>query len=197
MVDDGSARLDREPKRSLQEMLDLYCTEVLRFSKALNLTAVKQMDAFRARFVEPSLALCDLLPDNGRMLDVGSGMGIPSIPILLAKPGLCGVLVERRKKRAEFLRHVGRALDLEIEVYDADVQHLPSLQADILVARAVSGPAVLLQLSAIHMKRDGVAALPVPRNTAPVQVAGWEYIDAHMVAAGSEQQLVQRYGYRA
>lgn len=186
-----------QPQQSLEEGVERYCAEVMRFSKALNLTSVKQPDAFRARFVEPSLGLCDSLPSGGRMLDVGSGMGIPSIPILLAKPGLRGVLVERRKKRAEFLRHLGRVLGIDMDVYDADVSDLPPLHVDALVARAVSGPDTLLRLCAVHMNVGGTAVLPVSRSAVPVDVAGWEYIDAKMVSAGDEQQLVHRYVYRA
>ncbi|HKJ82643.1 MAG TPA: RsmG family class I SAM-dependent methyltransferase [Mariprofundaceae bacterium] len=187
----------KEGEQSLEAAIKRYCAEVLRFSKALNLTSVKQADQFRARFVDPSLALCDDLPDHGSMLDVGSGMGIPSIPILLAKPGLEGMLVERRKKRAEFLRHLARVLSLRIRVYDADIRDLSPLHADALVARAVSGPETLLQLAAGHMKPGGVAILPVSRAAAPAAVSGWTYLGQHSVRAGDETQLVQRYSYRA
>lgn len=173
--------------------LDRYIREVLRFSKALNLTSVHDADAFRARFVEPSLAMQPLLPETGRLLDVGSGMGIPGVPLLLAVPGLHGLLVERRQKRAEFLRHVKRVLGLDAEVYDSDVQALPDLGADIIVARAVAAPERLLRLCDRHCRTGASAVLAVPRAAQAACVSGWRFEAARHVEVGGNVMLVHKY----
>jgi len=80
-----------------------YIAETMKFSRALNLTAIHDAEEFSRRFIGPSVALCNWIPDSGVLLDVGSGMGVPGIPILIRRPGVHGVLVERRKKRAEYL----------------------------------------------------------------------------------------------
>ena len=68
-----------------------YIDEVMKFRRALNLTSISDPELFHARFIEPSLALSEWLPEEGRMLDIGSGMGVPGIPLLMARPGLgCG-----------------------------------------------------------------------------------------------------------
>lgn len=178
----------------INDSVQAYVCEVMRFSKALNLTAVKNETAFFEHFIAPSQALAAWLPEKGRMLDVGSGMGVPGIPLLIARPGLHGVLVERRKKRAEFLRHLVRMLELDAEVHDADICDLPRLNVDICVARAVAEAAKLLAMCALHANNNALAVLPVPRAAEPAPAAGWEFVAAHQIQAG-EMQLVHCYRF--
>jgi len=175
------------------DLCNAYVSEVMRFRKALNLTSISASDEFVRRFVLPSLALLDWVPDNGRLLDIGSGMGVPGIPLLLARKGLYGLLVERRKKRAEFLRHIVRTLDLNAEVFDSDVNHLPNLDADICVARAVTDERELLNMCINHVGKSAVAILPVPSSSSPVFVEGWGFVDEHEVNVMDGSQLIRCY----
>lgn len=175
-------------------LLRQYCDEVLRFRKALNLTSISKAEEFMQRFVQPSVAMAEWMPKEGRLLDIGSGMGVPGIPLLIACPGLTGVLVERRKKRAEFLRHVVRRLGLRAEVYDADINALPYLGVDVCVARAVTSVEPLLQMCGRHANSGAVAVLPVPRGAEPANVAGWKFLDQAMIQA-VESQRIHRYGF--
>jgi len=182
----------------VSDLCDAYVQEVLKFRKALNLTSIADADTFQSRFISPSLAMLEWLPDCGRVLDIGSGMGVPGIPVLMAKPGLTGVLVERRKKRAEFLRHVVRKLKLNAEVYDADVVDLPSLQIDVCIARAVADEAQLLAMFSPHVNEGAIAVLPVPRAHPPVKVEHWRMTAEHSVHVGDwhdDSQLIRCYAY--
>ncbi len=172
-----------------REGLSRYCSEVLRFRKALNLTSINSEKEFMSRFVDPSVALAQWMPETGRLLDIGSGMGVPGIPLLIAKPGLQGVLVERRKKRAEFLRHLVRVLKLDAEVYDADINALPHLGVNICTARAVTDIPVLLGMCSRHADPDAIAVLPVPQSAAAAEVEGWKFDTSHLVEAGDQQQI--------
>jgi 16S rRNA (guanine527-N7)-methyltransferase len=177
-----------------------YVQEVLKFRKALNLTSIDSADVFYARFIEPSLAMAERMPEKGRLLDIGSGMGVPGVPLLIAKPDLIGVLVERRKKRAEFLRHVVRTLKLNAEVYDADINHLPNLHVDICVARAVIDEGHLLDMCSPHANQGAVAVLPVPRSSEHACVEGWSIKGEYSVpVSGSvgdgDRQIIRCYHY--
>jgi len=178
----------------MKEKLAAYTKEVLRFRKALNLTSISDASVFDRRFVQPSVALKDWMPEQGRLLDIGSGMGVPGIPLLIANPQLQGVLVERRKKRAEFLRHLGRVLALNMEVYDADINDLPSLSVDVCVARAVTNVKGLLDMCSPHVNSKAVAVFPVPRGQGAVSVDGWALNELGDVDAIEEQQ-VQCYAW--
>jgi 16S rRNA (guanine(527)-N(7))-methyltransferase RsmG len=172
-----------------RELLERYCSEVLRFRKALNLTSIRSEKEFMARFVEPSVALAQWMPEAGRLLDIGSGMGVPGIPLLIVRPGLQGVLVERRKKRAEFLRHIVRALRLNAEVYDADINALPHLGVNVCVARAVTDVPDLLKMCGRHADPGAIAVLPVPQCAEPASAQGWHFDVSHSIEAGDEQQI--------
>lgn len=181
---------------------EAYVREVLKFRKALNLTSIADAGLFQRRFIRPSLALAKWLPAEGRLLDIGSGMGIPGIPLLIARPKLQGVLVERRGKRAEFLRHVVRTLQLHAEVYAADVNDLPCLRVDVCVARAVTDESQLLQMCSAHANKGATALLPVPRGSAAARVEGWSVAGEHAIALGErpanndgDVQLIRCYRF--
>lgn len=171
-----------------------YVEEVMRFRKALNLTSIDDPQIFAERFVMPSLALGEWLPNTGRLLDIGSGMGVPGIPLLIANPGLQGVLVERRKKRAEFLRHVVRLMSLNAEVYDSDINRLERLCVDACVARAVTDQGELLTMCGRHANTGAVAVLPVPSSSKPVQTKGWR-LESERWLDNANDQLVRCYRF--
>ncbi len=176
-----------------EALLERYVAEVLRFSKALNLTSVRDAETFYTRFITPSLAMRSLLPVSGRLLDVGSGMGVPGIPLLLTMPGMSGALVERRKKRAEFLRHLKRLLDVHADVYDSDIRDAPALGVDVVVARAVAAPATLLRLCNRHCRSGAVAVLAVPFSARLTPVPDWMHVTSCHVEAGGNRMLLRKY----
>ncbi|MDQ6992145.1 MAG: class I SAM-dependent methyltransferase [Mariprofundus sp.] len=174
---------------------DAYVDEVMRFRKGLNLTSINNHDEFVRKFITPSLALLSCMPKLGRVLDIGSGMGVPGIPLLMANTGLYGVLVERRKKRAEFLRHVVRKLALRCDVYDADINDLPRLNVDICVARAVTDERDLLKMCSLHVNPSAIAVLPVPSLSHAVVVDGWTVFDEQRISIDGNEQLIRCYRY--
>jgi len=172
-------------------LLNAYVQEVLKFRKVLNLSSIADEQVFWDRFIYPSISLADWIPDHGRMLDIGSGMGVPGIPLLIVKPELIGVLVERRKKRAEFLRHIIRKLKLNAEVYDADICSLPSLHVDVCVARAVTDEQSLLEMCLRHVVPGAIAVLPVPRQHKVAGVVGWKMSGEYLIDAGNSSENMQ------
>ncbi len=64
------------------------------------------------------------IADTGALLDIGSGAGLPGVPLLIARPGWRGVLLEPRQKRWAFLRLVVRELGLECTVERSRYQDL-------------------------------------------------------------------------
>ena len=91
-----------------------------------------------------SAALADLLPAGGRVVDVGSGAGLPGVPIAIRAPELTVDLVEPLQRRAEFLSEVAAELGLGSQLRvvrgraeDAAVRKLVG-SANWVVARAVA-----------------------------------------------------------
>lgn len=91
-----------------------------------------------------------------RVLDVGSGAGLPGIPLLLARPALRLTLVEPLQRRAVFLTETVELLDLPVEVVRARVEELPVAAADVVVARAVAPLARLVELVLPALRPGGL-----------------------------------------
>jgi len=64
-------------------------------------------------------------PDSGPIIDIGSGWGIPAIPLLLWNPSLNLTLVERSKKKADFLNLTLHRLSLRANIINSDIEHVP------------------------------------------------------------------------
>lgn len=77
----------------------------------------READRLWERHILNSAALGELLPDGAAVLDVGSGAGLPGIPLALARPDLSVALLESMVKRVAWLQEVVAELDLPIRVY--------------------------------------------------------------------------------
>src|ERR1700738_2416645 len=101
--------------------------------------------------IEDSLTLLSRLEDARTVVDVGSGGGMPGLPLKLARPELQVTLLESDRRKAAFLVHAAARLDLELEVVAerAETAGRGPLRDsfDLAVSRALAGPvSVLLEL---------------------------------------------------
>jgi len=88
--------------------------------------------------VGDALAALPWLGDSGRLLDVGSGNGFPAVPLLLARPGLGGVLLEPRERRWAFLKEAVRELGLAAEVRRERLDAHRGAGYDVMTVRGVA-----------------------------------------------------------
>lgn len=103
--------------------------------------------------VNDSLVLLDFLPSGSpRLIDVGSGGGLPGLPLKLARPELRLTLLEANRRKAAFLVHAAARLGLDgVEVMARraeDAGHSPDCREafDVVTARAVAAMPVLVEL---------------------------------------------------
>ncbi len=150
----GLARLDLSIVDSVVGQLLLYCEELQKWNRKINLIA---RETTAAEIVEKhfldSLALLPLLDLHGgpevSLLDVGSGAGFPGLVLAAARPELRVTLLEPRQKRTAFLRHITRTLGLSnVQVREERLepgQVLPE-QFTFITSRAVAAPEIFLPL---------------------------------------------------
>src|SRR5688572_30142053 len=82
------------------------------WSRRMNLTGIKEIDSIvRRHFLEP-IAVSDLVGEEGRLVDLGSGNGFPAIPLKILRPRLDLIMVEASEKKSSFLWAVLRELRL-------------------------------------------------------------------------------------
>jgi len=128
-------------------------------------SAVHSLVGFRSRreLVErhllESLAVCEFLGASGRLVDVGSGGGLPGVPILAACMGWQGVLLEPRAKRWAFLCRVVAELGLRARVERARFETLRTGAFDLVTVRAVGGHGAVCAWARERLRAGGCVAV--------------------------------------
>jgi 16S rRNA (guanine527-N7)-methyltransferase len=133
-----------------------YAELLERWSARHNLVRVVSREELVTRHIFDALTAAPFFPERGELLDVGSGAGLPGVPLLAVLPRWKGTLLEPRQKRWAFLRLVIRELGLEAEAVRDRYQDLsPGRRWDRITARAVGGNRALLQWAAGHVRPGG------------------------------------------
>jgi 16S rRNA (guanine527-N7)-methyltransferase len=125
-----------------------YLGELVLWNKTYNLTSVRAPVEMVTRHLLDSLSV---LPHvAGRTVDVGSGAGLPGIPLALANPALHVTLLDSGGKKARFLRHAQRTLPIaNVEVVEARAEAFtPPARFDTVVTRAFGSLREFLEQSA-------------------------------------------------
>jgi 16S rRNA (guanine527-N7)-methyltransferase len=143
-----------------------YVAFLLEANDRVNLTRVVTPEAIARDHLLDALAALPLLDESGarRVIDLGSGGGVPAIPLALARPDLDWVLVDSVRKKAEALRGFVAALELgrvtvlseRLEALGRDPAHRD--RHDLATARACAPLPVLVEL-ALPLVRAGGALL--------------------------------------
>jgi 16S rRNA (guanine527-N7)-methyltransferase len=132
-MDDSPLFTDAEKESRLEK----YALLVKKYSGTLDLSSPEVILHFD-KAIERTSAYDNLLNRNSRILDVGSGVGLPAIPIAIRRPDLEFVMCEIRKRRAAFLEHTVSTIKLtNARVYNGDVQQLVETPFDTAIAQAV------------------------------------------------------------
>ena len=129
-----------------------YLALLARWNRAYNLTAVREPHAMVARHLLDSLAMhaavAPLAARGGALADLGTGPGLPGIPLAIALPGLRVALVESNGKKARFLREAVRTLRLgNASVVEARIEAVDRAgEFDAITARALATLPRILEL---------------------------------------------------
>lgn len=139
----------------LAEPLLAYLAELLKWNAAYNLTSVREPEAMVTRHLLDSLVLHPHV--HGPLLDVGSGAGLPGIPLALADPALAVTVLDSNGKKARFLRHAVRTLKLDnVAVVESRVEdYQPAQPFAAITSRAFTSLRDFFSLTDHLLARDG------------------------------------------
>ncbi|MBW6508993.1 MAG: 16S rRNA (guanine(527)-N(7))-methyltransferase RsmG [Desulfuromonadales bacterium] len=146
----------------LVDRLILFAEELLRWNDKINLTSIRTMDEVVEKHLLDSLVLVGLLGDQFRVLDMGSGAGLPVIPLALAMPQKTFYSLDSVGKKINFQKHVKRLLRIKnLEIECARIEEItrinPAWQGfDVVVARAVADVNDLLKMALPVIKPGGM-----------------------------------------
>lgn len=101
----------------------------------------REVDRIWDRHILNSAAVAELIPADSRVIDIGSGAGLPGIPLAIARPDLLVTLVEPMLRRTEFLNEVVAVLGLPVTVVRGRAEE-PAVRADLGGADTVTSRAV-------------------------------------------------------
>ncbi|HEV3123238.1 MAG TPA: 16S rRNA (guanine(527)-N(7))-methyltransferase RsmG [Candidatus Dormibacteraeota bacterium] len=144
--------------------LQTYLRELHRFNQRINLTTVAEEQAWQ-RHVDESRRLLQLIQPvaRARVVDIGSGAGVPGIPMAVLRDDLRVTLLDADERRCGFLLHVCGVLGLQqvtvvcrrAEVFGHDPDAREAF--DCAVSRAAAPPPVLCELALPLVRVGGVA----------------------------------------
>lgn len=120
-------------------LADRYAALLATTGVERGLLGPREVDRIWERHLLNCAALAPLIPSGARVIDVGSGAGLPGIVLAIARPDLRVVLVEPLLRRVGFLTEVCAVLNLStVSVRRARAEEATDLQAPVVVARAVA-----------------------------------------------------------
>jgi 16S rRNA (guanine527-N7)-methyltransferase len=141
----------------------------------------KEGDRIWERHIANCIPITTILPKNVRLVDIGSGAGLPGIVIALARPDLKVTLVEPLQRRVDFLNEVVAELGIPVEVIRGRAERVKK-QFEIVTARAVAPLEKLINIS-WHMIPKGGSLMAMKGESAAEEMA------ATTLKKGSTTQL--------
>jgi 16S rRNA (guanine527-N7)-methyltransferase len=142
-------------------LFDIFLDELWEWNKRINLTGPTGRHNIIRELLLDSLFPSPFLPEDGRLLDVGSGAGFPGIPLKICKPSLTTHFMEANSKKVSFLKQVIRRTNLRrIDVIRGRIEKDGSLLHHegyhIITARALAHLPQTLKWCAPHLMPGGM-----------------------------------------
>lgn len=145
----------------VEERLARYIDLLALHNERSNLVGSSDLRRIADEMVLDALEMVPLMPDHGgTAVDIGSGAGLPGLPLAIWFPNWHFTLVEPRAKRVHFLSHARRTLQLtNVTVMEGRMEELGDQCFDAAFAKAVFEPAVWLERSREVLKPGGFTGL--------------------------------------
>jgi 16S rRNA (guanine527-N7)-methyltransferase len=164
--------------------VEAYLQLLWQWNARINLTAIRDLDATVDKHIVDSLAVLPWLPAGpGRLVDVGSGPGLPGLVLAMVRADLEATLVESNQKKCAFLEAAKRALRLGhvrvAAVRAEQVTASPGFRPfDIAISRATLDLPDWLELGSSLVRPGGI-------------VIGMEGAERHALPAGAERHVYE------
>jgi 16S rRNA (guanine527-N7)-methyltransferase len=155
----GFKALALDVSEERQVKLVAYVELIAKWNKAFNLTSVRDPGEMVSRHILDSLAILPYL-EGDSLLDVGTGAGLPGIPVAILKPEMAVTLLDSNSKKTRFLQQAKAELKLEnITVVHSRVEEADLPKFDLVTARAFSTIDDIIDLAGRHCDDAGCLVL--------------------------------------
>jgi len=128
-----------------------------KWNKAYNLTAIRDREEMARLHILDSLAIVPHI-EGKRVIDIGTGAGLPGIPLAICLPEIDFTLLDSNAKKTRFVQQVVLELKLKnVEVLHSRVENYhPEKTYDAVLTRAFAGLSDIVKLTAHLLSKDGV-----------------------------------------
>ncbi len=138
------------------------CNIMLEQNKVMNLSAIRDETGVICRHFADSLTVAKHIPENAKILDVGSGGGMPTLPLAIVRPDVQITALDATAKKTAYILSAAQKIGLSnvsilcgrAEEFGADVQYRETF--DVVCARAVAELRVLAEWCVPFAKKDGL-----------------------------------------
>lgn len=144
------------------EKMTAFCRILLEYNQKINLTSITDEREIAVKHLVDSIKGLKYLPEKGKIVDVGSGAGFPSIPLIIVgeSEGREFVLLDSLRKRVDFLNYVIKELGLKnavaLHARAEEEGRTHRCGYDCAIARAVAPLNVLIEYSMPLIRERGV-----------------------------------------
>ena len=152
LLREGASRAGLDLSKQTLETLGCYAELLLKWNAVVNLTAAKTRSEILQRHILDSLCIVPAfekyLGGAARVLDVGSGGGLPGVVLATVLPACTITLVDSVGKKCAFLRQAALELGLaNVRVVNARVESLPAMEVDAVTSRGFATLAETVRLT--------------------------------------------------
>lgn len=186
LIEQGLADLHLAAPPGLAGALADFLELLARWNQTYNLTAVRVPEEMVTRHLMDSLVVLPFI-DGERMLDVGTGAGLPGLVLAMARPGQRFVLLDSSGKKTRFVEHAAARLGLRnVEVVQARVEDYEDEEGfAVVLSRAFASVADYIRLAG-HLARPEGRLLAMkgglPEAELAALPAGWGLQAAHKLS---------------
>ena len=149
--------LETPELRARAEEFDTLLTELERWNRKVNLTAIRDRREMITAHILDSLVAQPLLHGKA-ILDVGTGPGFPGLPLAIVEPQREFTLLDSNNKKIMFVQHAAGMLGLDnvTAVKGRGEDYAPGHRFDTVIARALAALPRLVEIAGHHVREDGV-----------------------------------------
>ena len=162
LVEKGAGNLNIHIDRKITDQFSIHAIELIKWNRKINLTTITDPVKVAVKHFLDSIVSVRVVPEYGRLLDIGSGGGFPGIPIKILIPSLSVTLIDASRKKVSFLKHVIRNIKLvQIDARQIRVEELVKEKTgdncfDVIICRAFSRLDKIILQALPLLAKDGM-----------------------------------------
>ena len=156
-------------------------------SDELGLLGPRELDKLWSRHILNSAVVAELVSPGVKVADVGSGAGLPGIPMAIARPDADFVLIEPMERRSSWMLEVVEDLGLKnVRILRSRAEDVPELDFDIVTARAVAALDKLLKMC-VPLLKPGGALIALKGSKAAEEIANSKKLEKKLGISSFEK----------